>query len=730
MSKIIASAAIRGAHALVGRAEKALGEAIKAKGEAEPFALPDTAYYLPVVYAMTGQKCKTLGDLKPIIEQAKALLPEEPTARVWLPYLGPTLDAGMATLFAEEIIEAMKYVMGPNPVEGIWLGATDDVIVRTQGIKLVDGSMPGFAAVVGAAPTTEQAVQLATDLRERNILLFMAGETNGKTMADQLNEAGVQMGWDVYLVPFGRDITSAVYALGVAARAAMTFGGITPGGLKEARDILMYNKNRVFAFVIALGEVDDEKYATAAGAINFGFPVVADTDIPQILPTGIATYEHVVSNVPLDKIVETAIEVRGLKIKVTKIPIPVSYGPAFEGERIRKEAMFAQFGGQKSPAFEYLRMREMDDIENGKIEVIGPEIDKMEEGAAYPLGILIEVAGRKMQSDFEPVLERQLHHLINGAEGIWHMGQRDMNWMRISKGAKEKGFKIEHFGEIMKAKLMDDFPAIVDKIQIKLYTDEAAMRDTLEEARAAFIARDERVAGLTDESVDLFYSCTLCQSFAPNHVCVISPERLGLCGAYNWLDAKAAFEISPTGANQPITKGETLDADKGQWAGVNEVVFQKTNKSVERINAYSIMEDPETSCGCFECIVAILPLANGVMVVNREFSGETPIGMKFSTLAGSVGGGAQTPGFLGVGRQYITSNKFIAAEGGFKRIVWMPKELKDALASQLTKRSESIGMPEFADKIADETMAVTEEEVMNHMAKVGHPALEMDPLIG
>ena len=730
MSKIIASAAIRGAHALVGRAEKALDEAIKAKGEAEPFALPDTAYYLPVIYAMTGQKCKTLGDLKPIIEQAKALLPEEPTARVWLPYLGPTLDAGMATLFAEEIIEAMKYVMGPNPVEGIWLGATDDVIVRTQGIKLVDGSMPGFAAVVGAAPTTEQAVQLATDLRERNILLFMAGETNGKTMAEQLEEAGVQMGWDVYLVPFGRDITSAVYALGVAARAAMTFGGITPGGMKEARDILMYNKNRVFAFVIALGEVDDEKYATAAGAINFGFPVVADTDIPQILPTGIATYEHVVSKVSLDKIVETAIEVRGLKIKITKIPVPVSYGPAFEGERIRKEAMFAQFGGQKSPAFEYLRMREMDDIENGKIEVIGPEIDKMKEGGAYPLGILIEVAGRKMQSDFEPVLERQLHHLLNGGEGIWHMGQRDMNWMRISKGARDKGFKIEHFGEIIKAKLMDDFPAIVDKIQIKIFTDEAAMKDIMEEARTAFIARDERVAGLTDESVETFYSCTLCQSFAPNHVCVISPERLGLCGAYNWLDAKAAFEISPTGANQPITKGETLDAEKGQWTGVNEVVYQKTNKSVERINAYSIMEDPETSCGCFECIVAILPLANGVMVVNREFSGETPIGMKFSTLAGSVGGGAQTPGFLGVGRQYITSDKFIKAEGGFKRIAWMPKELKDALTSQLTKRSEGIGIPDFADKIADETIAVTEEELMNYMAKVGHPALEMDPMIG
>ncbi|MFH1736816.1 MAG: acetyl-CoA decarbonylase/synthase complex subunit alpha/beta [Actinomycetota bacterium] len=730
MSKIIASSAIRGAHKIVEKADQAYAKALQAKGEGEPVAFPDTAYYLPVIYALTGVKVATLGDLLPIMEKIKELLPEVPTARVWLPYLGNTLDAGIATLMAEEIIEALKYVIGPNPVEGIWLGATDDVIVRTQGIKLVDGSMPGFAACVGATPTTEEAVKLATDLRERNILVFMSGETNGKTMAEQLAEAEVQMGWDVYLVPFGRDIYSAVYALGVAARSAMTFGGITPGGLKEARDILLYNKNRVFAFVLALGEVDEEKYATAAGAINFGFPVIADTDIPQILPTGIATYEHVVSNIPLDKIVDTAIEVRGVKIKITKVPIPVSYGPAFEGERIRKEAMFVEFGGQKSASFEFLRMRDMDDIENGKIEVIGPDVDSMEESKAYPLGILVEVAGRKMQSDFEPVLERQMHHMINGAEGIWHMGQRDMNWMRISKGARNKGFKIKHFGELLKAKLMDDFPAIVDKTQITLFTDETKMKDILENARTAFKVRDERVAGLVDESVETFYSCTLCQSFAPNHVCVISPERLGLCGAYNWLDAKAAHEINPTGANQPITKGEAVDEKMGQWIGVNETVKQKSSGNVERVNAYSIMVDPETSCGCFECIVAILPMANGVMIVNREFTAETPVGMKFSTLAGSVGGGAQTPGFLGVGRQYITSGKFIAAEGGFKRIVWMPKELKEALLTNLKKRAEAIGLPDFVDKIADESIATTEEEVMNHMAQVGHPALEMESLIG
>src|ERR1035437_8301882 len=108
---------------------------------------------------------------------------------------------------------------------------------------------------------------------------------------------GVVMNWETFLVPYGPDTSPIIHAIGFASRAALTFGGLKPGGLKETREILLYNQRRVFAFVLALGELDDEKYATAAGAINFGFPVIANTDIPEILPSGICTYEHVVSNV-------------------------------------------------------------------------------------------------------------------------------------------------------------------------------------------------------------------------------------------------------------------------------------------------------------------------------------------------------------------------------------------------------------------------------------------------
>ncbi len=728
MSRIIATAAIKGAHRYVGEAESRLAVAMDAHGGGMRLEFPNTAFYLPLIYALTGIKVKTLEEAREPLRIARSLLPPVPTDRLWLPYLGDALDAGVATLIAQEIIEAIRYAT-EGPPGGIWLGFTDDAILRTQGIKLVDGRMPGFAACVGAMPTVEAAVRLARELQERNILVFLSSHTNGASMAEQLAAAGVEMSWDTYLVPYGKDTSATVHALNFAARSAMTFGGIAPGDLLKAREILLYNKARVHAFVLALGEVDEEKYATAAGAINFGFPVIADTAIPQILPSGICTYEHVVSNVPHDQLVPKAIEVRGLKLKITKVPIPVPYSAAFEGERVRKEQLHVEFGRQLAPAFEYLRGREMSEVEDGRIEVVGPDIDTAEVGGAMPLGILVEVAGRKLQKDFEPILERQIHRFINGAMGVMHIGQRDIPWIRISQDTFKAGFRLRHFGDILHAKYHEEYPALVDKVQVTIYSEPEAILRILEEARTVWDERDARVAGMTDETVDVFYSCTLCQSYAPNHVCIITPERLGLCGAYNWLDGKASYEINPAGPNQPVEKGTCLDPVLGMYESINQFVYAKSNKTVEQVSLYSMIQFPMTSCGCFECIMALVPEVNGVMVVNREYTGMTPVGMTFSTLAGMVGGGVQTPGFLGVGRLYLTSRKFIPADGGLPRLVWMPRELKEALRDRLLARARELGDETLVDKIADETVATTVEELRAHLERVGHPALAMPALL-
>jgi acetyl-CoA synthase len=545
------------------------------------------------------------------------------------------------------------------------------------------------------------------------------------------------MNWNTFLVPYGKDITSAVHALNFAARSAMTFGGVEPGDMRAAKKILLYNKERVRAFVMALGidngvsteqVITDEKYATAAGAINFGFPVISDVNIPEIKPTGICTFEHVIANVKIEEIISRAVELRGLTIKLEKIPIPVPYGAGFEGERVRKEDMFVEFGGKRTEAFELLQMKSMEEIEDGKVEVIGPETDAMTEGAAYPLGIVIEVAGREFQEDFESVLERRIHEFISCAGGILHLSQRASIWLRISKHAHEKGFEIRHFGDILVAKIHGEFSTIVDRIQVKLYTDAVKVKDLAEKAKVVYSHRDDRIAGLTDEDVDIYYSCALCQSYAPNHVCIVTPQRLGLCGAYTWLDCKASYQINPHGPNEPLKKGTVIDARKGQWQNINNYVEAKSSGALQRFNAYSIMEDPMTSCGCFECIAAVVPEVNGIMIVDRDFTGMTPVGMKFSTLAGQIGGGHQTPGFTGIGKLYISSPKFLFAEGGHQRIVWMPKQLKDEVVDRLRAQLGKAGIPDFIDKIATEENADDPEKLLTYLQEAGHPVFEMEPL--
>lgn len=734
MSKIICSAAIRGAHKIVNAAEKKYQEALDKWGPDQEVGFPNTAYYLPIIYGILGIPVKTLKDMRQILDKCRSLLPPPVSENVWLPYLAPALEAGMATFFAEEIIEAIRYLEYPDfytkqedPLDGnIWLGAADDVIFRKRGIEFVDGSAPGFAAILGAPPDEEIAVQIARELQEKNLYVFMCAENDGNRMSEQLVKAGVQIGWPTRLVSFGPDYTATVFAIGFATRVAMAFGGVKPGDFKKN---LLYNKDRTFAFAMPLGPVTDEWYANAAGAINWGFPTIADTPIPQILPTGICTYEHVVSNVPHDQIVSRAIEVRGLKVTVAKVPIPVAYGPAFEGERVRKEEVYLECGGGKSLAVEWTTMKPMEDVEDGKVELFGPDITDVEPGSTLPLALIVEVAGRQMQEDFEPILERQIHHLINYAQGVMHIGQRNIMWLRVGKAAKEKGFTLKDLGKIIHAKYHQDFGAIFDKVQVRIYTEEEKVKEILEQAKATYRTRDARIEGMTDEAEEIYYSCTLCQSFAPNHVCVITPERTGMCGAYNWLDAKASFEINPTGPNQPMSKGEVIDPILGQWKGVNEFVYKASRFKIEKVSAYSLMKHPMTACGCFECVATILPLCNGVMIVNRDFLGMTPCGMKFTTLAGLVGGGQVTPGFLGVSKHYIASRKFIMAEGGIQRVVWMPKMLKEEIGERLKKRCEEIGMADLPDKIADETIGTTEEEILPFLEKVGHPALTMEPLI-
>jgi len=497
---------------------------------------------------------------------------------------------------------------------------------------------------------------------------------------------------------------------------AMMFGGVVPG---DAGRLIAYAAERAKVFAIVFPGLTDEEIAFMNTLKVLSIPVITTGGYEG------GTWEQATA----DEAVSRGMELKDIRVKVTAIPIPMGCSPAFEGKSIRKEEMYVEFGGGRSPAFELLRTGKPGEVVDGRVTVIGPEIDGMRQGSAVPLGILIEVAGKRMRKEFEPVLERRIHNFVNYGEGSWHVAQRNLIWVRLSKEAVAKGVRVEHLGKLLAAKFKMDFPELLDAVQVTLITDGKKVMEMMEEAEQTYEERDRRVLGMKDDEVDTYYSCTLCQTFAPNHVCVITPQRPALCGAISWLDGRTAYEISPAGANQPIKKGRLIDAARGEFEGVNEFVRKASHGEVERCSLYALMEYPMTCCGCFECIAVVLPEMNGVMVVNREFTGETPCGMSFSTLAGTIGGGAQTPGFAGISKAFILSERFLQAEGGIERLVWIPAMLKEELGPRLEKRLGAIGKPDLLGKIADENTAKTLEELQEFLVKVSHPALSMKPLI-
>ncbi len=732
MERIIISA-ITGATTAVQLASELVKESINTLGPNTPVSFPNTAYYLPVIYGTSGQKVEKLSDLTSAVDYARSLLPSTPTEDA-------IKNAGVATLIAAEAIEGTRFAKGEQPEvrNGYQFnGPIDDVQLRAWGVQLADGTISGVAAIIGAAKSNEVAVKIVRELQSKGLLTLLCGSVHDRSIVDQLLEEGIELGYKTLTVTLGSDTVSAVYALGYASRLAFSFGSIKTG---EFEKMLTWNRERAPVFVLALGEIDELKCAAAAGALTYGFPLIADTTLPGVIPFSKEGQQKIAS-APFDEIdgvddmgkakwlVQYCLDVRGIKVKVSELVLPVAYGSAFEGEVVRRENMQMEFGGKGGTCFEWLTMRDMDEIQDGKINLVGTDPTTLEAGANTPLGIIVEVAGKKLEKDFEPILERQIHHFMNGAEGVQHQGQRDIAWIRISKAAVSQGLNIKHLGHILHTKLHEQFGGLVDKVQITFYTELDKVKELMEEARKVYRERNERTANLTDEATDTYYSCTLCQSFAPSQVCVINPERVGLCGAYNWFDCKAAYEINPKGANQPVPKGNIIDPVKGEWEGVNQFVYEHSGMNIERFTIYSIMDAPMTTCGCCECVIAIVPEANGVLIVSREDYGMTPIGMTFSTLMGVIGGGHQTQGMMGCGKYYLTSKKFIKAEGGIKRVVWISKNIKEEMREELSQVCHREGVPTLLDKIADGVTVTTIEELLPFLEERQHPALTMEPLL-
>ena len=397
--------------------------------------------------------------------------------------------------------------------------------------------------------------------------------------------------------------------------------------------------------------------------------------------------------------------------------IPVDVGVIYEGERVRKAEMYVEFGGTEVPnKFELVKVRQIDRIEDGKINIVGPDIRDMSQGSSLPLGILIEVAGEQVEEDLEGVIERRIHYYCNYIEGLMHLNQRYDIFLRLSKKSFEKGFdSLRLLGQVLMRLFKSELP-IIQKIQITFMTDPEKVGEFRQEALKTYDERDAKARGLKDEEVDSFYGCTLCQSFAPSHICVITPQRYANCGAISWFDGRAAAKVDPKGPIFKIDRGEALDSLRGEFSGVNQIAKEKSLGEIERVYLYSAFGYPHTSCGCFEAIAFYIPEVDGFGIVHRDFKGPTINGLPFSTMADSTAGGRQIDGFHGISIEYMRSPKFLEADDGWKRVVWVPSAIKERVKTFIPS--------ELEDRILTEKDVQTLDELRDLLKTRGHPVLE------
>ncbi|MEN8241295.1 MAG: hypothetical protein ABFS17_05200 [Chloroflexota bacterium] len=581
----------------------------------------------------------------------------------------------------------------------------DKAEIRRWGIGLIDGSINGYVFLIGDDVETT----ILEDLAYRNMLVFITSES----LRSRLQGEGFTLGWESGLVAF--DIAQA---LGFVLGVAQVFGDAD-----EPECILEYARQRLRGFTLLISDPDDDLLSGAHAALSLGCPLMTTAQLPASVEDWKipAKYRPVLDSLPAADIIQLGIEERGVDIKFPLPDLPAAFSSEFSGQIVRDDDCGVCFTGVELTTIG-------EDIVDGQIRVVGADLDSGLSGD-QTYGLLIEVSGREMQVDFESVLERQIETIFNDLDGVVHRGQRTIASLRITQKAVDRGLRLRHLGEILHAGYHNEFGSILSRVQITIFSEPEKIKELLIKAQAIYQQRDQRLLKITDESVDTFYTCTICQSIAGEHICVISPEHPGVCGAVDWMDARAGSNIHPVGPNKAVQKLGVVDAKLGQWESVNQIVQQETGGGLAAYSLYSLMQDPGPACGDFECITGMLPLSNGVMVVGRDYQGNTPSGMDWDMLLEVAGTGTPVPGFIGHSKRLLQRDKFIAAEGGWRRIVWMNHALREDLRPVLDALANAAGISGFVDMIATEQNAQTEEDILEYIGSCGHPVSLMEAMI-
>lgn len=411
--------------------------------------------------------------------------------------------------------------------------------------------------------------------------------------------------------------------------------------------------------------------------------------------------------------------------------LPVSCSWRYTGQRVDREAESLVLGGRQADSVMVVAATK--EKTSSRDLLIGPELSTLLDqprGVAMPFGLMVKVWGHAVDGDVAGVLRQWIVLFLNQLDGVSFCLDGTVPCLCLSTKAIAAGISLRSLAAYIRHRLVQEAGGVLEACHVVIGTSSKAVaqfrawdRDLRRGPRGA-----QRVF-MPDTQADVFYSCVICQSVHPGHVCIIAPERGSMCGSFGWSQAKAFHRLLPFGPCQPVTTGEAVDSASGSWSGVNQVVRQLSMGRMSEVCLHSVLSSPSSVSSWTQCIVGILPACNGFFVVDRAYRGLTPLGLSFAELVDTLRDLGATPGFAGCDYDYVVSPAFLRGDGGLPRLVWMPKQLKLKLLWALEVSSCAHGIPGLVGMIATEDDVTDEEQLRHHLVRVGHPALRMTPLV-
>jgi acetyl-CoA decarbonylase/synthase complex subunit beta len=390
---------------------------------------------------------------------------------------------------------------------------------------------------------------------------------------------------------------------------------------------------------------------------------------------------------------------------------------------VKKADMHLELGGPKwdyEMASPFYIEEDAEKVKDGEVKLIGPDIPEVQPGTSLPGMFTIRIYGKNLTQEHQGYVSRQIGQALQGLEGFMLFGTPDGLWIRISRDVADR-LTFAKISQFCYATAKTLVPA-VDAVAFfwAIGAPEVGGKELIDPLYEWAVEKIKIISAkqlYDDEDVDTFYGCTICKSLAPNHACVLTPSSLPYCGIIGYDSAKVTCEMDPEGYVFAIPKGECLNVTLGRYSGVDEAIWERCNHLVNHVNIYSSIRYPTTNCGCFEAASFYIPEVDGIGLAMRRYTGMTPLGIKFSTLAGQISGGAQNHGFKGLSIAGMGSENFLKGDGGWNRIVWMPAKLKEEIADVIPE--------EIYDKIVTEEETLDPMELKALLLKKGHPIVEM-----